>query len=67
LGSSAIPDLSPGSFTEICRQSNSGTIPPDRFTAPGIIMDVDASGFTITDTTPPPGGGFYRFEARSGP
>ena len=57
------PDLTPGSFTEIFRQNNSGTIPSERYLAPGIIMNLDTSGFTITDTNPPPGGGFYRFEA----
>jgi hypothetical protein len=53
------PDLSTDSFTETYRYDGLNT----DTAAPGITYIRNAAGFTITDTTPPPGSGFYRFEA----
>ncbi len=52
------PDLSSGSFLEIYRFD--GTTDT---AVPGINLLRTASDITVTDTNPPPGGGFYRFEA----
>ncbi|MGL5020034.1 MAG: choice-of-anchor Q domain-containing protein, partial [Luteolibacter sp.] len=56
------PNLTPGSFTEIYRFSSSG-----EFTTPGVSFGISLEGpflrYTITDTNPLPGAGFYRFEA----
>lgn len=58
------PDLAPGSFTEIFRLDSKG-----ESTSPGVSSNLDAfsaapfTRFTITDTNPLPGAGFYRFEA----
>jgi predicted outer membrane repeat protein len=56
------PDLTPGSFTEIYRFDSAG-----EFTIPGVSFGISFEGpffrYTITDTNPLPGSGFYRFEA----
>lgn len=45
-------------FTEIYRYSGSTDT-----AAPGVTFLRTATSVTVTDTNPPPGGGFYRFEA----
>ncbi|MEO7099166.1 MAG: right-handed parallel beta-helix repeat-containing protein [Luteolibacter sp.] len=52
--------LSPGSFQEIYRFSSDSAAPQ-----PGITYRRDSSGDTVTDTTAPAGGAFYRIEGIS--
>jgi predicted outer membrane repeat protein len=52
------PDLSPGSFIEIYRTTGIADS-----AAPGITFVRTSTDVTVTDTNPPPGGAFYRFEA----
>ena len=54
------PDLSPGSFVEIFRFDGPTATPTDQ---PGITSIPGANSISVTDTTPPPGKAFYRFEA----
>ncbi|MGL4398391.1 MAG: choice-of-anchor Q domain-containing protein [Luteolibacter sp.] len=49
-------------FTEIYRYDGSTDT-----AVPGVTFLRTATGVTVTDTTPPPGGVFYRFEAVLGP
>ena len=54
------PDLSPGSFVEIFRFDGPTATPTNQ---PGITSIPGANSISVTDTTPPPGKAFYRFEA----